>query len=112
VHVGINARGEAWVAMDGLDGERAAARALYDRNQIDDARAAYLALVQRAPDDAAVLGDAGTFFFKTGAYAAAQTAFERAVARAPESVRAHVSLGNVCFARGAFVVRDRARPRP
>ncbi len=88
--------------MDGLDGERAAARALFDRNQIDDARAAYLALVQRAPDDAAVLGDAGTFFFKTGAYAAAQTAFERAVARAPESVRAHVSLGNVCFARGAF----------
>ncbi len=88
--------------MDGLDAERVAARALFDRNRIDDARAAYLALIGRAPDDAAVLGDAGTFFFKTGAYAAAQSAFERAVASAPESVRAHVNLGNAHFVRGAF----------
>jgi hypothetical protein len=88
--------------MHGLDEERSAARALFDRNRIDDARAAYLALVERAPDDPAVLGDAGTFFFKTGAYAAAQTLFERAASRAPESARAHVNLGNVHFVRGAF----------
>ena len=102
VHVGIKARGEAWVAMDGLDDERSAARALFDADRIDEARAAYLALIGRAPDDATVLGDAGTFFFKTGAHAAAQTTFERAVARAPESVRAHVNLGNVAFVRGAY----------
>ncbi len=102
VHVGNNARGEPWVAMDGLDGERAAARGLFERDEIDAARAAYLALVQRAPDHAGVLGDAGTFFFKTGSYAAAQTAFERAVAFAPESPRAHINLGNVHFALGAF----------
>jgi len=90
------------VAMDALDGARSAARALFERNEVDAARAAYVALVARAPDDAGVLGDAGTFFFKTGAYAAAQTAFERAVAFAPRSPRAHVNLANVAFARGDF----------
>jgi len=90
------------VAMEGLEQQRSAARALYDRNRIDEARAAYLALLERAPDDAAVLADAGTFFLKTGSHAAAQTVFERAAALAPESVRAHVNLGNVRFVRGAF----------
>ncbi len=88
--------------MDALDGARSAARAFFERNEIDAARAAYLALVARAPDDAGVLGDAGTFFFKTGAYAAAQTAFERAVALAPASPRAHVNLANAAFVRGDF----------
>lgn len=86
--------------MDALDGARLAARAHFERNEIDAARAAYLALVARAPDDAEVLGDAGTFFFKTGAYAAAQTVFERAAALAPDSARAHVNLANAAFVRG------------
>jgi hypothetical protein len=102
VHVGNKACGEARVAMEGFDDERSAARALYERNRIDAARTAYLALLERAPDDVAVLADAGTFFFKTRAFAAAQTVFERAVARAPESVRAHVNLGNVHFVHGAY----------
>jgi hypothetical protein len=86
--------------MDALDAARAAARAHFERNEIDAARGAYLALIAHAPDDAAVLGDAGTFFFKTGAYDAAYSAYERAVAFAPQSARAHVNLANAAFARG------------
>jgi len=102
VHVGNKARGEGSVAMDALDRARSAARAYFERNELDAARAAYLALVARAPDDAGVLGDAGTFFFKTGAYAAARTAFERAVAIAPASPRAHVNVANAAFVLGDF----------
>jgi hypothetical protein len=88
--------------MGDLAAALAAARAHFARDDIDAARVAYLALIARAPDDPAVLGDAGTFFFKTGAYAAAQSAFERAVGLAPDAARAHVNLANVRFARGAF----------
>jgi hypothetical protein len=88
--------------MGALEDDRSAARALYDRNAIDAARAAYLALIERAPDDAGVLTDAGTFFFRTGAYAAAQTVFERALTVAADAPSAHVNLANVHFARGAF----------
>ncbi len=88
--------------MDAFVDERAAARTLFERDRIAAARDAYLALVARAPDDVGVLTDAGTFFFKSGALAAAATIFERALQFAPADPRAHLHVANVHFARGAF----------
>jgi hypothetical protein len=88
--------------MTELDADRTAARALFERNRLDAARDAYVALLERAPDDPAVLADAGTFFFKTGALAAAQSVFERAVAVDDSLPSAHVNVANVHFVRGDF----------
>jgi tetratricopeptide (TPR) repeat protein len=85
-----------------IEALRERARAHFAANRIDAAREAFLLAVAHAPDDPDVLLDAGTFFVKTGAFAAARTIFERAVERAPQRSDVHAALANVHFGEGAF----------
>ena len=73
------------------------ARRLAESGRTDEARAAYLAIVARAPDDAGALNDFGTFLFRGGFRAAARTTYERALG-IERSALAHANLANVLFA--------------
>lgn len=78
------------------------ARRFVEADRIDEARAAYLAILTQAPDDVGALADFGTLLLRTGYRDAARTLFLRARVLAPHDARAHLNLANVDFADGAF----------
>ncbi len=78
--------------------ERAALLNALDRP--DEARAAYLDAISRAPTHFAALNDFATLLVTTGFRAAARTLYAQAVAHHPDNPKGHVNLANLLLHDG------------
>lgn len=73
--------------------ERAALLGALDRRQ--DAQAAFIAILQRAPTNFSALNEFGTLLAAMGAIDAACRVYAEAIAHHPENPMGHVNLGNL-----------------
>jgi tetratricopeptide (TPR) repeat protein len=90
------------------DDERfAAAREHEKSGRIDEARAAYLALLAQSPTHFGALTNLGALLVETGYRSAARTVYEQAVAHHPSRASGHVNLANL-LAEADEAVRARA----
>ena len=71
------------------------ARLLTDLGRLEEARNAYMAVIQRAPDHFGALNNLGGNLHATGFRTAARTAYAEAVARHPNNPLGHFNLGNL-----------------
>ena len=78
--------------------ERASLLAALGRNE--EAKAAYLALLGRAPTHFGALNNLGTLLDEMGYRSAARTAYAEAVAHHPDNPLGHVNLANLLLAAG------------
>ncbi len=81
--------------------ERAAL--LYAVDRPDEARAAYLDVITRAPTHFAALNDFATMLAATGFRTAARTLYAQAVAHHPDNPKGHVNLANLLLHDGDLV---------
>ncbi|MDR3493535.1 MAG: hypothetical protein P4L82_02940, partial [Ancalomicrobiaceae bacterium] len=81
-------------------GDLPAARALVERGEYADARAAYLRLLAHDPTHFAVLNEFATLAQATGYRSAALTAMRQAVAHHPDEPIGHVNLANLLLEDG------------
>ena len=71
------------------------ARLLTDLGRLEEARNAYMAVIQRAPDHFGALNNLGGNLHATGFRTAARTAYAEAVTRHPNNPLGHFNLGNL-----------------
>ena len=76
------------------------ARLLTDLGRLEEARNAYMAVIQRAPAHFGALNNLGGNLHATGFRSAARTAYAEAVARHPLNPLGHFNLGNLLREEG------------
>ena len=76
------------------------ARLLTDLGRLEEARNAYMAVIQRAPTHFGALNNLGGNLHATGFRTAARTAYAEAVARHPDNPLGHFNLGNLLREEG------------
>ena len=76
------------------------ARLLTDLGRLEDARNAYMAVIQRAPTHFGALNNLGGNLHATGFRTAARTAYAEAIARHPNNPLGHFNLGNLLREEG------------
>lgn len=81
----------------------ALARALHEQKRLDEAEAAYDAILARNPDDAEALGFRGLLDFERGRLASASAFTERASRAAPENALYRARLGAICKTEGRLL---------
>ena len=78
------------------------ARLLTALGRNEEARLAYLAILDRFPHDATALNDLGTLLYVTGARTAARMAFAEAVSHHPDDPAGHVNLADTFIFESRF----------
>jgi hypothetical protein len=81
--------------------ERAALLAALDRRE--EAKAAFLSVLERDPTHFAALTDFGALLVATGFVSAARTVYAQAVAHHPANAKARVNLANLLYANGDLI---------
>ena len=76
------------------------ARLLTDLGRLEDARNAYMAVIERAPGHFGALNNLGGNLHATGFRTAARTAYAEAVTRHPDNPLGHFNLGNLLREEG------------
>ena len=87
-------------APDAIEPRFERANLLVELGRNDEARAAYLELLHRAPTHAGALNNFGTLLHATGYRDAARTAYAQAVAEHPDQPMGHVNLANLLLEDG------------
>jgi tetratricopeptide (TPR) repeat protein len=82
------------------DSALALARRLCDAGRDGEAKAAYVAILQRDPANLEALIELGCLTYRSGHRSAAKTAFEQAVHCHPQSTVARINLGNLLHEDG------------
>lgn len=85
---------------DSIDIRFERASLLQRMGQLQEAKSAYLELLQRFPSHRGALNNLGTLLYETGYRSAARTAYSEAVARHPRDPMGHVNLANLLQSAG------------